>query len=221
MTLTDLPLPGTTTVRGACPLDCPDTCALHVTVEDGRAVRVRGDRAHPFTRGGLCVKMNDYEKTVKDGFAVNVFKPGKVEATAARVAQLKAPAGFTVTKFAENVGKPRMLAVASNGDVYVSDRDQGTVMLVRDANKDGRAEVPREVARRPDLHGLAERLSGVEKPAAIDRSIKNYGVGAQILLDLGVRDMIVMSSTRPNPTALEGYGLRIVGWRDMDGADQS
>ena len=75
--------------------------------------------------------------------------------------------------------------------------------------------------RDPDLHGLAERLSGVEKPAAADRSIRNYGVGAQILLDLGVRDMIVMSSTRPNPAALEGYGLRIVGWRDMDGEDQS
>ena len=75
--------------------------------------------------------------------------------------------------------------------------------------------------RDPDLHGLAERLSGVEKPAAVDRSIRNYGVGAQILLDLGVRDMIVMSSTRPNPAALEGYGLRIVGWRDMDGEDQS
>lgn len=75
--------------------------------------------------------------------------------------------------------------------------------------------------RDPDLHGLAERLAGVEKPKAVDRSLKNYGVGAQILLDLGVRDMIVMSSTRPNPTALEGYGLRIVGWRDMDGEDQS
>ena len=75
--------------------------------------------------------------------------------------------------------------------------------------------------RDPELHGLAERLAGVEKPVAVDRSIRNYGVGAQILLDLGVRDMIVMSSTRPNPAALEGYGLRIVGWRDMDGEDQS
>ena len=74
--------------------------------------------------------------------------------------------------------------------------------------------------RDPDLHGLAERLSGVPRPQAADRSLKNYGVGAQILLDLGVRDMIVMSSTRPNPTALEGYGLRIVGWRGMDGEGQ-
>lgn len=75
--------------------------------------------------------------------------------------------------------------------------------------------------RDPGLQGLAERLGATSKPAAVDRSLKAYGVGAQILLDLGVKDMIVMSSTRPNPTALEGYGLRIVGWRDMDGEDQS
>ncbi len=75
--------------------------------------------------------------------------------------------------------------------------------------------------RDPGMHGLADRLGRGDKPAAVDRAIKNYGVGAQILLDLGVRDMIIMSSTRPNPTALEGYGLRIVGWRDMDGEDQS
>ena len=75
--------------------------------------------------------------------------------------------------------------------------------------------------RDPTLQGLAERLAGVDKPAAVDRSLRNYGVGAQILLDLGVRDMIVMSSTRPEPAAIEGYGLRITGWRDMHGEDQS
>ena len=75
--------------------------------------------------------------------------------------------------------------------------------------------------RDPDLHGLAERLTAVPRPVASDRALRNYGVGAQILLDLGVREMVVMSSTRPNPTALEGYGLKIVGWRDMDGEDQS
>ena len=74
--------------------------------------------------------------------------------------------------------------------------------------------------RDPTLQSLAERLAGPDRPAS-DRAIKAYGIGAQILLDLGVRDMVVMSSTRPEPTALEGYGLRIVGWRDMDGEDQS
>ena len=75
--------------------------------------------------------------------------------------------------------------------------------------------------RDPSLQSLAERLAGADKPAINDRAIKAYGLGAQILLDLGVRDMIVMSSTRPEPTALEGYGLRIVGWRGMNGEDQS
>jgi anaerobic selenocysteine-containing dehydrogenase len=53
-----------TVVRAACPHDCPDTCAMLVTVEDGRAVSVRGDPEHPFTRGGLCVKVNNYEQRV-------------------------------------------------------------------------------------------------------------------------------------------------------------
>jgi anaerobic selenocysteine-containing dehydrogenase len=53
-----------TVVRGACPHDCPDTCAMLITVENGRAVEVRGDPDHPFTRGALCVKVNDYVERV-------------------------------------------------------------------------------------------------------------------------------------------------------------
>jgi anaerobic selenocysteine-containing dehydrogenase len=49
-----------TTHLGACPLDCPDTCTWRLTVEDGRAVDIRGDRDHPFTRGALCGKVNRY-----------------------------------------------------------------------------------------------------------------------------------------------------------------
>jgi anaerobic selenocysteine-containing dehydrogenase len=47
-------------VRGACPHDCPDTCAMHVTVEDGRAVHVDGDPDHPITVGFLCGKVSNY-----------------------------------------------------------------------------------------------------------------------------------------------------------------
>jgi anaerobic selenocysteine-containing dehydrogenase len=50
----------TTVVRGACPHDCPDTCAMLVTVENGRAIRVAGDPDHPFTSGFLCTKVNRY-----------------------------------------------------------------------------------------------------------------------------------------------------------------
>ena len=48
------------TVRGACPHDCPDTCATLVTVENGRATRIQGDPDHPVTSGFLCAKVNRY-----------------------------------------------------------------------------------------------------------------------------------------------------------------
>jgi anaerobic selenocysteine-containing dehydrogenase len=55
------PNPGFTgVVKGACPHDCPDTCAMLVTVENGRATKVAGDPAHPVTRGFLCTKVNKY-----------------------------------------------------------------------------------------------------------------------------------------------------------------
>ncbi|GAB3083044.1 molybdopterin-containing oxidoreductase family protein [Nocardioides zeae] len=48
------------TVLGACPQDCPDTCAMVVTVRDGVAVEVAGNKEQPYTNGGLCVKVDNY-----------------------------------------------------------------------------------------------------------------------------------------------------------------
>jgi anaerobic selenocysteine-containing dehydrogenase len=50
----------TTQVRAVCPHDCPDTCALLVTVEDGVATSVKGDPDHPTTAGVLCTKVARY-----------------------------------------------------------------------------------------------------------------------------------------------------------------
>ena len=50
----------TTFVRAACPHDCPDTCAIRVTVENGRAIKVQGDPDHPPTHGALCTKVSRY-----------------------------------------------------------------------------------------------------------------------------------------------------------------
>ncbi|MFM8865118.1 MAG: molybdopterin-dependent oxidoreductase, partial [Limnohabitans sp.] len=47
-------------VRGACPHDCPDTCALLTTVENGRAVKVQGNPDHALTDGVLCTKVARY-----------------------------------------------------------------------------------------------------------------------------------------------------------------
>lgn len=53
-----------TTVRAVCPHDCPDACAMLVTLDGDRAVAVRGDREHPFTRGFLCHKVSRYPERV-------------------------------------------------------------------------------------------------------------------------------------------------------------
>jgi len=46
--------------HSVCALDCPDTCALVVTIDNGRASKLRGDPAHPVTRGFLCGKVAQY-----------------------------------------------------------------------------------------------------------------------------------------------------------------
>jgi anaerobic selenocysteine-containing dehydrogenase len=47
-------------VRGACPHDCPDTCATITEVHNGRAVRFSADPDHPITQGWLCAKVRPY-----------------------------------------------------------------------------------------------------------------------------------------------------------------
>jgi anaerobic selenocysteine-containing dehydrogenase len=46
-----------TVVKNVCPLDCPDTCSMLVTVRDGQAIELRGNPDHRFTNGFLCQKM--------------------------------------------------------------------------------------------------------------------------------------------------------------------
>lgn len=52
------------TTIGACPQDCPDTCSMIVSRENGRVTAVRGNPDHPFTKGRLCVKVNNYQDRV-------------------------------------------------------------------------------------------------------------------------------------------------------------
>ena len=52
--------PLTRIVHGACPHDCPDTCALKITVEGERVVKVQGRAEHPSTHGALCTKVSRY-----------------------------------------------------------------------------------------------------------------------------------------------------------------
>ncbi len=54
----------TSTAPSVCPLDCPDTCSLSITVDDGRLLKVRGSNVNPLTRGAICAKVTRYPEFV-------------------------------------------------------------------------------------------------------------------------------------------------------------
>lgn len=85
----------------------------------------------------------------------HVVEPEALEPTDARIADLKVPAGFEITRFASGLENPRMLAVADDGTVYVTRRSVGDVVMLRDTDGDGTADERREVAHRPNVHGIA------------------------------------------------------------------
>ena len=71
------------------------------------------------------------------------------------IKNLSVPKGFEINVFAEGLVNPRMIAVADNGNVYVTRRDVGDVIKLVDSNNDGVADSQEVVANRPGMHGIA------------------------------------------------------------------
>ena len=63
------------------------------------------------------------------------------------------------------------------------------------------------------LSSMVSQKLNITNDTATNRDLRDYGVGAQILTDLGIRKMILLSDTRPNVVSLEGYDLEIVDWQ--------
>jgi glucose/arabinose dehydrogenase len=110
-----------------------------------------------------------------------VFRPALAPASDANMQQLKVPSGFTVKKFAEGLGKPRILAVHPSGYVYTTDREAGTVMLLKDTNGDGVSDSKETVANIKDAHGLAIRNNQLYIVAV--KEVHIAGILANGLLD--------------------------------------
>ena len=63
MSVDPVPSPsGPRTLPSSCPLDCPDSCSLDVTVEDGRVTRIEGSSRNPVTAGFLCSKVRRFDR---------------------------------------------------------------------------------------------------------------------------------------------------------------
>lgn len=103
-----------------------------------------------------CSAMAQQGDGTRVGIATVINKPAKVDASVARIAALKVPPGFQVSAFAIGLKNARILAVAPDGTVYLSRRDQGDVLMLKDTNGDGKADgEPTVVAHRAGAHGLA------------------------------------------------------------------
>ena len=86
-----------------------------------------------------------------------VYEPQPIPPTAARIQQLSLPPGFSIHRYAEGLENPRMMAVASDGTVYVTQRRPGNLVMLKDNDGDGIVDAQRVVARIKDLHGIETR----------------------------------------------------------------
>jgi 3,4-dihydroxy 2-butanone 4-phosphate synthase/GTP cyclohydrolase II len=78
----------------------------------------------------------------------------------------------------------------------IGDAGRGIVVLIREPHKSSLSDRVRA------------RIDGREENVP---QLRNYGVGAQILLDLGIRELILLSNSQRTIIGLEGYGLKIAG----------
>jgi 3,4-dihydroxy 2-butanone 4-phosphate synthase/GTP cyclohydrolase II len=93
-------------------------------------------------------------------------------------------------------GQPHWIAV-HNAMHMIGAAGRGVVVMIREHRKTALAERVRLLASQP-------------RP---QRELRDYGIGAQILLDLGVKNMILLTNRRRTVIGLEGYGLNIVEQR--------
>jgi glucose/arabinose dehydrogenase len=94
----------------------------------------------------------EYKETEVIGHLV---KPALRQFNASLLDKLRVPEGFRVNVFAQGLGKPRMLAVADDGTVYVTRREPNDIVALRDRDGDGRAdEEPTAVVKLDGVHGI-------------------------------------------------------------------
>lgn len=83
--------------------------------------------------------------------------PTHIEYSPALAAGLKTAAGWQVTPVATGLGKPRMLFLGTKGQLYVTRRDAGDVLMLSDTNNDGKFDELTRVADFPGVHGITSK----------------------------------------------------------------
>ena len=85
---------------------------------------------------------------------------------------------------------------------YIAEVGRGIIVLIRE----------------PLTVVLAEQRRRAGEPIApAGAELRDYGVGAQILIDLGVKDMILLTNSKKSIVGIEGFGLKVVGQKPVPG----
>ena len=165
-------------VRGACPHDCPDTCALLVTVEGGRVTRVAGDPDHPTTHGALCTKVSRYaERTYSSDRLLHPMRrcgpkgSGRFEAISweAALQQIGARLGAIAARDPQ-----RILPYSYAGTMGLV---QGESMAARFFNRLGASHLDRTICSSAGKTGLMYTLG-----AAVGMDVERFAESQLILL---------------------------------------
>jgi 3,4-dihydroxy 2-butanone 4-phosphate synthase/GTP cyclohydrolase II len=70
--------------------------------------------------------------------------------------------------------------------------------------------------RETRAEALSDRVRKLSQAGRTPTELRDYGIGAQILLDLGVTDLVLLSNTHRTIIGIEGYGLTVVDQREID-----
>jgi 3,4-dihydroxy 2-butanone 4-phosphate synthase / GTP cyclohydrolase II len=95
-------------------------------------------------------------------------------------------------------GQPHWIAIHSSMEM-ISREGRGVIVMIREHRKTA----------------LAERVRLLSSQPRVQRELRDYGIGAQILTDLGVRNMILLTNHPRTVIGLEGYGLNIIEQRTI------
>jgi len=98
----------------------------------------------------------------------------------------------------------------------ISDRGRGIIVLLRESSDASLSSTLSQMIA--SGKGAADTPATAPKGNKRDSSqeLREYGVGAQILSDLGIRRMILLSNTQSHVISLDGYDLEITGWQGLD-----
>jgi 3,4-dihydroxy 2-butanone 4-phosphate synthase/GTP cyclohydrolase II len=111
----------------------------------------------------------------------------------------------------------RMHQLAPLSDIFGAEGPRGD-MLARSMeiiDKEGAGVVVLLRDGEPDMLTRMIQAHAGKQPGGMDE-LRDYGVGAQILAELGVHDMILLSNTQHSLIALDGYDLAVVGQRPIE-----